>query len=47
MKLPKEAIIEFQELCQKKFGIVLPLDKAEMEANDFLTLMALLKEKIM
>ncbi|MFZ2663961.1 MAG: hypothetical protein WAX66_01225 [Patescibacteria group bacterium] len=42
MKLPKEAVIEFQGIYKNKFGILLDFEKAEKHAINFLELMALL-----
>jgi len=38
MNLPKEAVIEFQEIFQRKFGTTLSFEEAEIRAGRFLNL---------
>lgn len=42
MKLPETAVNEFREIYQRKLGITLDYDVAEIKAFNFLTLTALL-----
>ena len=42
MNLPMEAITEFQEIFQRKFGINLTANEAGVKAENFLKLMMLL-----
>lgn len=42
MNLPVEAITEFQGIFQRKFGISLTINEAEVKASNFLKLMMLL-----
>lgn len=42
MNLPEAAIIEFQKIYQKKFNVLLDFNEAEIRAEKFLRLMALL-----
>ena len=45
MELPKEAIHEFINIYKKKFGIKLSFEVAQIEAVNFLELMALITNK--
>jgi len=45
MNLPKEAVIEFQEIYQNKFGILLEFNEAETRAKKFLNLRYLITNK--
>jgi len=43
--LPKEAVIEFQEIYQRKIGETLTINDASVKAENFLRLMMLLTGK--
>lgn len=45
MNLPKEAVIEFQNIYQKKFGVLLEFNEAEIRAKNFLNLRLLIVTK--
>lgn len=45
MNLPKEAVIEFQEIYQNKFGVLLEFNEAEIRAKAFLNLRYLITTK--
>lgn len=42
MKLPKEAVTEFIDIYENKFGITLAYEKAEQKAINFLKLVVLI-----
>ncbi|MCL4384177.1 hypothetical protein M1116_01895 [Patescibacteria group bacterium] len=42
MNFPKEAVIQFKEIYERKFGEVLSFEEAEVRAINFLELMALI-----
>jgi len=42
MNLPNEAVTEFQDIYQRKIGVVLTFDEAKIRAEKFLRLMVLL-----
>ncbi len=41
MKLPREAIIEFQDLYKCKFGVALSYEEARVHADNLLKLLSL------
>lgn len=45
MKLPQEAILEFQKIYKDKFGILLNFGEAEVGASNFLKLLVLVTSK--
>lgn len=45
MTLPTEAIAEFQEIYQRKFGVTLTVNESEIKAENFIRLMVLLTEQ--
>lgn len=45
MNLPTVAVNEFQEIYQRKIGVVLSFDEAKIKAEGFLRLMELLTRK--
>ncbi len=40
--LPREAVIEYQQIYKDKCGLALSFEEAESKANNFIRLMALL-----
>ncbi len=45
MKIPKEAVSQFQELYRVKYGKELTFEEAEIEARELLNLYALSQNK--
>lgn len=45
MELPKKAVNEFRDIYKRKFGIKLSFKVAQIEAVNFLGLMALITNK--
>lgn len=45
--LPREAVLEYQQIYKKKCSVVLSFEEAESKANDFIRLMALITGTVM